>query len=310
MTSAKRLYRFVLLVAALGVAVVTAAAIIALGNVTLSPQSSHAFFSACRRLIVPELSVEGLATLVMALVGIIAVVSGGRSLVRQLRAQGRYRAALRIRGTRRINGLDVAVVDDDDPQAFCAGLLRPTIFVSTGAIECLTASEMRAVIAHERHHLVRRDPARILLARTLADTLFFLPVVKRLSRRYEQLAEVAADDASLTSATGRGPLASALLAFGERGTESIVVGITPERVDHLLGAAPRWQLPRALLAVSLAAAAALVAIAMALSMAGSPDRLNLSMLLASSCMLLMVGVPLALLLAARFVARPRASTRA
>lgn len=309
MTSASRLYRLVLVVGALGLVGAASAAVVALTNITLAPHSSQALWAACRRLVMPQLDTLGIAVLALGLVAATAAALGLRSLARQLHAQHRYRNAIQVFDETRVGDVDVALIDDTEPQAFCAGLLRPRVFVSTGAVERLSRPELEAVIAHECHHQARRDPLRILLARALGDALFFVPAMRRLTRRYEQLAEVAADEAAISAATDRGTLASALLAFGERGTPSIVVGIAPERVDHLLGSTPRWRLPRALLAMSLAAASALLALAFAVAMAHAPGALNLSMLAARSCMLVMVAVPLGLLIAARLTARPLVSRR-
>jgi Zn-dependent protease with chaperone function len=304
MTSARRFYRIVLGVAALGLVAAAAAVAVAASNVTLLPRSSAALWDACQRLILPHLTPAGIGVLLLTLVGTAVVVIGLRSLIRQVGAQRRYRAKVHVCDHMTVRGVDAGVFTHPEPQAFCAGLVRPRIFVSTGAVRGLSPAELEAVLMHERHHLVRRDPLRILLARALGEALFFVPAVKRLARRYEQLAEVAADEAAIAAVESPGTLASALLTFGERGAPSVVVGIAPERVDHLLGSPPRWRLPRALLAASLVAAAALIVFAAAVSMSGSSADLNLPMLAARSCMLLMVALPVGFLVAARLVARP------
>lgn len=106
----------------------------------------------------------------------------------------------------------------------------------------LSHEELDAVIAHESHHARRRDPLRLLVARSVAADLFFLPVMRRLAERYAAMAELAADEAAVGATRGPRALASALLAFDAHPSPA-VVGIAPERIDHLLGRDVRWDLP-------------------------------------------------------------------
>ena len=136
------------------------------------------------------------------------------------------------------------LVEEAQPQAFCAGFLRPRVFLSTGALRHLGQDELGAVLAHEEHHRARRDPLRIALARVFSHAFFFLPVLRRLSDRYCAMAELAADDAAARVSRGGGAtLASALLSFSASAHPQGAVGIAPERVDHLLGRTPSWRLP-------------------------------------------------------------------
>ena len=137
-----------------------------------------------------------------------------------------------------IAGRHVLVVPSARPLAFCAGLLQPRVYVSTGALERLGEAELAAVVAHEAHHAARRDPLRILVARAIGDAYS----LGALPRREQALAELAAD-AAVVRTRGAAPLASALLAFDAE-------EIAPERVDRLVGEAPRDEVPRTLVAVA------------------------------------------------------------
>ena len=188
-------------------------------------------------------------------------------------------------------------------QAFCAGLLRPRIYVSTGALRALGSDELGAVLAHESHHARRRDPLRMLVARALGDALFFLPGMRRLSQRYGALAELAADEAAV-KASGTQPLASALLAF-ER-SDAAAVGLAPERVDHLLGARLRWDVPVALIAWTLVLLTVVAVVALRLDAAMGQVPLNVPLFAAEACMISMAVVPMvigagALLAGGRFL---------
>jgi Zn-dependent protease with chaperone function len=90
------------------------------------------------------------------------------------------------------------------------GLARPRILVSTALAGELTAVEVMAVLAHEREHLRRRDPLRLLAARLLAAWAWYLPAARWLAGRVALRGELAADRASAARA-GRKVLAGALL---------------------------------------------------------------------------------------------------
>src|SRR5207237_5326128 len=118
-------------------------------------------------------------------------------------------------------------------------------------VELLTAAELDAVLAHEHHHRRVRDPLRIACGRVLSRALLFLPVLRPLCDRYADVAELSADRAAVHASAGReAPLASALLAFDESAPPG-VSGISPERVDSLLGQPTSWRLPARLLAGSV-----------------------------------------------------------
>jgi Zn-dependent protease with chaperone function len=179
------------------------------------------------------------------------------------------------------------------PQAFCAGLWRPRLYLSDATLTVLTDPELDAVLAHEEHHLRHRDPLRIFFARVLSEALFFLPVLRRLSERYAALAELAADAAAVRRTNDPAPLASALVAF-EDSMGPAVVGIAPERVDQLLGARPRWELPLALLAWAAVVVVALVVVAVRTDHATAHTAVSLPLVAAQLCMLTMAVAPVML----------------
>jgi Zn-dependent protease with chaperone function len=149
-------------------------------------------------------------------------------------------------------------------QAFTAGFLRPRVYLSTSLLEALDREELLAVLFHEAHHLVRRDPSRIFLATILKDAFWYLPVVRALWREFTEAKEKAADDAAARA--GEIPLAGALLklAAGNHAAASAQVPAfhgpsIEERVRRLLAPGtdrsprPAWRSVAAslLIAVSL-----------------------------------------------------------
>lgn len=103
------------------------------------------------------------------------------------------------------------VVDAPHPFAFVYGWRRPRICVSTGLIGRLSDRELEAVLRHERWHLVRRDPVRLLLVRMLSAAFLFVPGIRQLSRQYRLATEIAADRHAVEAMGSRRWLLSALM---------------------------------------------------------------------------------------------------
>jgi hypothetical protein len=204
----------------------------------------------------PELNQAGWLVIGLAAVGATAIAIGARATQRQRCAYRGFLDRLEVLG-RLEDHPTVNVIAGSRPEAFCAGYLRPTIYISEGALAALDAPELGAVLAHEQHHRLVRDPLRFALAGILSQALFFVPIMRSLRDRYADLAELSADRAAVRASAGRqAPLASALLVFDAAAPPG-ASGISPERVDSLLGQPARWRLPGTLMAASLAALSAM-----------------------------------------------------
>ena len=135
----------------------------------------------------------------------------------------------------------VVVLASEVPLAFCFGLFRPRICISTGLAEALTQKELTAVLLHEDHHRLHFDPLRGLLAEVAVVMLFFLPVAAELSDLFSTSLELAADRHAVRFA-GRPSLAGALqkLLTHPHALQLSVPGIaglnaTETRIAELLG---------------------------------------------------------------------------
>lgn len=95
------------------------------------------------------------------------------------------------------------------PLAFCCGLLKPSICLSTGLLDTLSDKELKAVLFHEDYHCRRFDPLRTFLADLLAALFFFLPVATEWRKFFFAATELAADHYAMRLA-GRFSLAGAL----------------------------------------------------------------------------------------------------
>jgi hypothetical protein len=229
--SARSLYRVALGIGGVATLALAVAALVAMRSVQFNRLDWQAIVEACRELLMSEATLASAAVVGLAGVAVATLALAVRAVVRHRRDHRRFMAALRDVEPLEVGGAEVLLVEDDAPEAFCAGLLRPRIYLSTGALLALDDEELRAVILHERDHQLRRDPLRILVARVLSEALFFLPLLRRLRDRYASLAELAADEAAVRRLGDRAALASALPAFGDRPRAGTVVGVAPERVD-------------------------------------------------------------------------------
>jgi Zn-dependent protease with chaperone function len=304
--SAHQLYLLHLALGGVGAAVVAGGAVAVFSGTGVALPSAGEISEACDS----WLSAGGPAALLgfaITAVALTVLGLGLRSARRQVRSSRSYLDALPI-GEKEVivDAVPCRVVAGKEPQAFCAGYLRPRIFLSEGALGQLTETELGAVVAHELHHVRRREPLRLLVATALADALFFLPILRRMSERYRALGELAADEAAVNALHARAPLASALLKFSEpEPVPEAVVGIDPERVDNLMGddRAGRWRLPRTLLGRSVLVLGAMGGLVLLVWHGLLDPTLELPFLLAAVCMVLMVGGPVVLASAALLLSR-------
>jgi hypothetical protein len=236
----------------------------------------------------PRLNAAAWVLLGLALIGSSAIAIAVRAALCQRRAYRRFLSEVEVVG-RLGDGVGAQVIPEPRPQAFCAGYLRPMVYISEGALDLLSDDELAAVLAHERYHSRVRDPLRFACGRILSQALFFLPALRALFRRYADLAELNADRAAVRAgASGRAALASALLAL-----ECSGAGVSPERVDSLLGRVVVWRCPRWLLTASFGSLSGLVVLTWGASRAASV-RATFSLPFVSSrpCLVMLAVLPL------------------
>jgi hypothetical protein len=286
-----RIYRLQLGLGAAGLAAATLTLADGVRSVRVHPASAHRLAVAGVDLTYPAVNAAAIALLALAALGAAVIVIMIRAALRQVRAHRRMTRDLPVIGPMPDHPA-VLVIDSPAPAAFCAGWLRPRVYISSGVLDRLSPGELRAVLAHEQHHGALRDPLRLAISRVLCQALFFLPALRSLESRYADAAELTADAAALRASEGApGPVASAMLLFGSTDGGD-VVGIHPDRVDALLGLSPATRLPRMLLLASLLTIAALIAIAWRASASASiQTSLNLPIASSQPCVLVLALVP-------------------
>lgn len=103
----------------------------------------------------------------------------------------------------------VVLIDVGTPFSYVYRAFSPRVAVSRGLLTTLAGAEVRAVLEHERYHVTNLDPLKLAVIRVIRSTLFMLPTLETLHRRYLTDRELAADRRAVR-ACGRGPLVAAL----------------------------------------------------------------------------------------------------
>ncbi len=121
------------------------------------------------------------------------------------------------------------------PAAFCFGLLRPRIVVTSGLLARLNREEQVAAVLHEAYHAREREPLRCFAGSLIARTFFWLPSIGDMLERYRLVKEIAADRLA-TDRTSTRALAGALSEVAGEATPAAAVGFAEfasTRIDRL-----------------------------------------------------------------------------
>jgi Zn-dependent protease with chaperone function len=108
--------------------------------------------------------------------------------------------------------LGAVLVEHPQPTAYCVAGRRPTVVLTTGAVQALNPDQLAAVLAHERAHLVAHHHRLLAMARIGRQVLPFLPLMRDADAQVTRLVEMHADDVA-QRASGPAPLATALVAL-------------------------------------------------------------------------------------------------
>jgi hypothetical protein len=266
--------------------------------------TSHVVSILGEKLTYPAANLAAVVVVALAAVGLVVVARVVAGTWRELVADHRLRRRLVAHEPRELDG--VLVITDERPRAFCAGLIRPRVYVSTGTIALLDEFALRAVLAHERHHARRHDPLRLATGRVIAGALCFVPGISDLVRRQSTLLELGADESAMSAGPEhRSALARAMVSFSERSEPGDPLGVEPERVDHVLGDAPSWRFPFVVCLVAGAALALLVAAGvLAGQVASGSSTLAPPLLSRQPCVVVLAAIPALVGLSALTLRRP------
>jgi beta-lactamase regulating signal transducer with metallopeptidase domain len=88
---------------------------------------------------------------------------------------------------------EVITFRGEQPEAFCLGIFRPRIYISTGMIRIMNKAELATVLRHEQYHLSHQDPLIFLIAYITQSLFPFFPIVADLMSNYRTEREIMAD---------------------------------------------------------------------------------------------------------------------
>jgi Zn-dependent protease with chaperone function len=156
-------------------------------------------------LTVPGLAVPGLAAL-----GLRFAWVGLRGYAAEARFRRDHLQAIRLVG-RMNRQLGAVVVDAAEPAVYCVAGRRPTIVVTTRALDALSTEQLAAVLDHERCHLAERHHLILRACQSVARAFPFVPLFRDARPHVAALLEMRADDVAARR-HGERPLADALAA--------------------------------------------------------------------------------------------------
>jgi beta-lactamase regulating signal transducer with metallopeptidase domain len=155
----------------------------------------------------------GSGAAVLGLCGMVAIAAGiwnaATAWLRASQTIARWSSAASPLDSRRIRSASsVSVIHNSvaAPPLTAAGVLRPSVWLSSAANSLLTEDELQAALRHEFAHVNRRDNLRKLIFRLVA-----FPGMAGLQYAWREAAEMAADDAAVSSVSEALDLAAAVI---------------------------------------------------------------------------------------------------
>lgn len=87
----------------------------------------------------------------------------------------------------------VSIVKDKRSFAFCLGIRKPRIYISTKTVSIMTRKQLEAILLHEKYHLENADSLTLFIG-SLPQLLFpFFPILPKLLEHYKIEREIKAD---------------------------------------------------------------------------------------------------------------------
>lgn len=130
-------------------------------------------------------------------------------------------------------GLRARQLASDEKECFVAGVLRPTVFVSRGALRRLNDEELEAALCHERAHVEGRDTAWLMTLSLLRD---LAPFGRGVALEAFRAARETRADRCAAASAGPLSLAGALVALATP-TAAVAAVLPMARGDSL-----RWRM--------------------------------------------------------------------
>ena len=246
-----------------GLVVLTLLAILGAPLAALHPLAAHLFDAGRPRLPAPLENAAAVAVFMLIGASILPLASLARIFARWVRGTTELRT-LSESGNRRHTDDEIEFVLLPSPAVifFTAGILRPRIYATTGAMNVLTPLAFRAGLLHERAHQRGRDVAWRAALAAIERAFSPVPAVRAAVRSLALDCEFAADRAALAAGARRVDLFDAMVATSRGVAASPAAGLAAEGLIPRLTvladpSAPQPQPKLTALIVALAALALL-----------------------------------------------------
>lgn len=105
------------------------------------------------------------------------------------------------------------LIESDKQFAFCLGIRKPRIYISTILVNALTIQELESVLRHERYHLNNRDTLTMLIASIGGSLLPFFPLFSDFLKNFRVEREIEADKEAIRGLGDPYPLICVLKKF-------------------------------------------------------------------------------------------------
>lgn len=139
----------------------------------------------------PELAFQSSAGLIAVALTSLLIFAAVFTLQKRLRRSNRRFRVLAMLSTPANNGA-YSLIDTPEPVAWCAGLVRPRVYLSHALVALLDDKPLKAVVLHEQAHAVRLDNLRRFILQLA--TLLWPPAMRRqLLRSFNDDTEQACD---------------------------------------------------------------------------------------------------------------------
>lgn len=204
----------------------TIGAIIAGPAAALHPLGQHLFDSGHARVPGPMENAAAVAVAMLIGASILPLLSLARISVNWLRGSGELHR-LSQSGNRRQtqDGIEYVLIDAPQVVFFTAGIIRPRIYVTTGAAQCLAAAAFHAGLLHERAHQRSRDVTWRAALAAIERAFGPFPSVRAAARSLSLSSEFAADRAALAAGARKEDLFDAMVAAARGVTATPAVGL-------------------------------------------------------------------------------------
>lgn len=204
----------------------TMVAIVAGPAAALHPLGQHLFDTGQARIPVPMQNAAAVAVAMLIGASLLPLVAMARISVNWLWGSGELHR-LSQWGSRRQtqDGIEYFLIDAPQVVFFTAGIIRPRIFVTTGAEHCLAPGAFHAGLLHERAHQLGRDVTWRAALAAIERAFGPFPSVRDAVRSLSLNSEFAADRAALAAGARKEDLFDAMVAAARGMTATPVVGL-------------------------------------------------------------------------------------